>query len=390
MFPDLLGPAPTFAPGGPFDIERIGAQFRAITLPDARSLLPGWSGQIVASSATVAKANRARLGRRALGVLALLGAVAGFVGMPSLAIVWIGIGIFGLVKFFGGSVEQAPFRKAYTDADARARSLEQAFIDRLGLAELLAVRIDVESWINAYRELDRDMANDLQRLKTSREARKRDEFLDRFLIRRARIAGIGPAKTATLASYGIETAADIKANAVRAVPGFGKAMAAKLVAWRKIHEDKFRYNAVPDASDVQAENAVRANWAAKRIDLQAKIRSGVSALQTGPQQIATRARVSDPALIDALGRRAQAEHDLKALGIPVPPSNAANAPGIRPSSTPKPSSGSTPPMTQTTSSLPTCPQCGSPMRRRTARKGRRAGRQFWGCSRYPSCRGTRS
>ena len=38
---------------------------------------------------------------------------------------------------------------------------------------------------------------------------------------------------------------------------------------------------------------------------------------------------------------------------------------------------------------PTCPRCGKPMRRRTARKGPNAGNPFWGCSRYPDCRGTR-
>lgn len=36
----------------------------------------------------------------------------------------------------------------------------------------------------------------------------------------------------------------------------------------------------------------------------------------------------------------------------------------------------------------TCPVCGSRMVRRTARTGERAGRDFWGCSRFPSCRGT--
>jgi len=38
---------------------------------------------------------------------------------------------------------------------------------------------------------------------------------------------------------------------------------------------------------------------------------------------------------------------------------------------------------------PTCPQCGKPMALRTARKGQRAGSQFWGCSGYPECKGTR-
>lgn len=38
---------------------------------------------------------------------------------------------------------------------------------------------------------------------------------------------------------------------------------------------------------------------------------------------------------------------------------------------------------------PDCPKCRSPMVRRTAQKGSNAGSQFWGCSRYPACRGTR-
>lgn len=36
-----------------------------------------------------------------------------------------------------------------------------------------------------------------------------------------------------------------------------------------------------------------------------------------------------------------------------------------------------------------CPACGSGMVKRTARKGANAGGQFWGCSRYPTCRGIR-
>jgi len=40
-------------------------------------------------------------------------------------------------------------------------------------------------------------------------------------------------------------------------------------------------------------------------------------------------------------------------------------------------------------SAPNCPQCGKPMARRIARKGTRAGSEFWGCSGFPACRGTR-
>lgn len=37
----------------------------------------------------------------------------------------------------------------------------------------------------------------------------------------------------------------------------------------------------------------------------------------------------------------------------------------------------------------TCPRCGSRMVLRVAKKGKHPGTKFWGCSRYPKCRGTR-
>ena len=39
--------------------------------------------------------------------------------------------------------------------------------------------------------------------------------------------------------------------------------------------------------------------------------------------------------------------------------------------------------------IPTCPLCSSPMKERVARRGADAGSRFWGCSRYPACKGTR-
>jgi restriction system protein len=39
---------------------------------------------------------------------------------------------------------------------------------------------------------------------------------------------------------------------------------------------------------------------------------------------------------------------------------------------------------------PVCPSCGARMIRRTARRGSAEGSKFWGCSRYPTCKGTRA
>ncbi len=37
--------------------------------------------------------------------------------------------------------------------------------------------------------------------------------------------------------------------------------------------------------------------------------------------------------------------------------------------------------------IPPCPKCGKPTVLRTAKSGRNTGKQFWGCSAYPDCRG---
>lgn len=41
----------------------------------------------------------------------------------------------------------------------------------------------------------------------------------------------------------------------------------------------------------------------------------------------------------------------------------------------------------TETSPPLCPACGGATVLHTARKGSRAGKQFWGCAKYPACKG---
>ena len=45
-----------------------------------------------------------------------------------------------------------------------------------------------------------------------------------------------------LASYGIESAADVDRASIRAIPGFGETLAENLVSWRRGHEQEFRFN----------------------------------------------------------------------------------------------------------------------------------------------------
>lgn len=45
---------------------------------------------------------------------------------------------------------------------------------------------------------------------------------------------------------------------------------------------------------------------------------------------------------------------------------------------------------QGSEAVPACPSCGSSMIRRTAKRGANAGSRFWGCSKYPDCKGIRN
>lgn len=54
---------------------------------------------------------------------------------------------------------------------------------------------------------------------------------------------------------------------------------------------------------------------------------------------------------------------------------------LAPSSTPSP--------TQPAAASPVCPKCNSEMKKRVARQGANAGKEFWGCIAYPRCNGTR-
>lgn len=382
---------------GPFDLEAVWAAIRAVRIPRPEEALPTWSGNVGPPSAAVTQAKSNGPEKAIYGVLALLAAIIGFFNVPHLGLLWGGLGVYGLVALLTkAKVDPAPFRRAYVDADSRVRLLSMAHLQRIGLKEIFVLRADLEDCVARYRQVEGDLAQVLIKLKSTREARQRIDFLDRFLIGRATIPGIGPAKTATLTSFGIETAADITASAVRAVPGFGEALTGKMLAWRQSHEAKFRYNPSPDPSDIQAENAARSASAARQIDLQKKLRSGLAALQTAAPRCLSANSAPDQSLLQALAERAKAQEDCAVLGIHVPtpavvtievPKRAPVQPARSPAPLTPTHSSATGPARSPASNA--CPICGASMVRRTARKGKRAGSQFWGCSKYPSCKGTR-
>lgn len=389
MFPDLTSVTPNI-PTDSLGTEQAIREILAFRFPMVTDLLPAAATPRGASSALQEARSRKR-GRFLFGLLLMGGAVAGFIFATLAWFVWIGLAIWGWAIFSDREVESGPFQKAFKDADERVQRELSAFVQRNGMTEVVKVRGDLDAAITAYKEHDDALAREFMRMKSNRESRQLQAYLDRFSIRRANISGIGPAKTATLISFGIETAADVSQSAVLRVPGFGDVMTGRLVAWRREHESRFKYDPRPNSQDVADERALRGRFAVEKAKLESTIRNGLGTLRNAKARLdALPAKaISDGALMDALAVRAQAEQDLRELGALVPASTVSLKVTPPPRPAPQPLSAPrvttpTQPRVTTTSGTPTCPNCGSPMQRRSGRYG-----QFWGCSRYPACTGTR-
>src|SRR5262249_52973271 len=100
----------------------------------------------------------------------------------------------------------------------------------------------LEAFHAEWNSLPARRAARLQELERDRFKQQLEDYLENFFIEHATIPGIGPGRKATLESYGIETAADVDKHRIVAVPGFGPAMAEKLVEWRRETERGFQFD----------------------------------------------------------------------------------------------------------------------------------------------------
>jgi len=98
--------------------------------------------------------------------------------------------------------------------------------------------------------------------------------------------------------------------------------------------------------------------------------------------VVTSGRFTDDAKAFAEGRNVQLVDGPKLFSMIKQAKLSLTATAQQPASKPQ--------ITQSKAAIePTCPQCGSGMVKRTARKGGNAGGEFWGCSKFPTCKGVR-
>jgi DNA-binding helix-hairpin-helix protein with protein kinase domain len=216
---------------------------------------------------------------QAVGFFFFAGGIACFkeggIQLGMLGLILCGI---GLVLWFGDSVET---RNTAQREVAAAKAEYDAFSERWSRDTSVAAFADKFRALEAVRAELSDLPNERQhglaKLAAEREARQRTRYLDGCEIARATIYNIGASRTAMLASYGIETAADVDESAILKIPGFGPTYTAALVAWRKECEREFRVDPNEPINPLDV--------AALDNQLEARRQRLISALRQGPVEL---------------------------------------------------------------------------------------------------------
>ncbi len=115
----------------------------------------------------------------------------------------------------------------YAEASRDAHEYGDA-LDELRATNFATARAERDRW----KAVPAQRAARLHALRVEAERRQLERFLDRHPLTEISVLGIGPTRLATLAAFGVTTAADIDVATLDGVPGIGPAMRDRLLDWR--------------------------------------------------------------------------------------------------------------------------------------------------------------
>jgi DNA-binding helix-hairpin-helix protein with protein kinase domain len=177
-----------------------------------------------------------------------------------------------------------------------------------------AKRQALQARYNRYRALSEELERELRRLETHLRQIQLRAFLENQFIDTAQIPGIYTTDQMALASYGIETAADVSPEALRTVPGFGQRLGrqrrAALLAWRQELERRFDFDP-RQGVDPTAIASLRRRYAQERSRIEQELLAGPAELAKIKGVILQQRTQLEAILIRQNLREAQAEADLR-------------------------------------------------------------------------------
>jgi TonB family protein len=132
-------------------------------------------------------------------------------------------------------------QRSLNDAEARLKQIGHQW-DALPPGDYRDERQRLQVELKEYAALDTAYKAGMDDLERRRRELQLLDCLDHYSLRSEGIKGIGAARKATLASWGIHTAADLTRGKLTQIPGFGSTLVTNLLAWRQRKESSFRFD----------------------------------------------------------------------------------------------------------------------------------------------------
>lgn len=390
-----------------FNVAAIESMLHSLSVPQQIAIMiPAAKGSYSPSTAALAfSLNNTNSGFiRIVGRMGLAAAAVLFFVEHVPKIVPIVVAIGSALMAFRGDDPGNQFTQQYNGVAEKVRARIQHLQSNAPAERANTTRNQVDQKIGEYKALVNDFSNIEKDYSSVRRQQQLDAHLASFSLRGARIPKLTSGDIASLASYGFTTAYDAKNRDVKEAHGIGPVKSSSIMTWVAAVERKFVFRQEFTSADRDAIRLKRDNIISRQQGCADSLTKLIEQLKIDVKAIADWISGRDSQLQQHVEELAQAEADLKHLKRPVPGigtvapyivglskhqrsspyASSGTQPSARPHTPPRHPSGST------TSGTPSCPICGSRMRYRTARRGYRAGRSFWGCSRYPTCHGTRN
>jgi DNA-binding helix-hairpin-helix protein with protein kinase domain len=348
-----------------FDIKAAWAAIQAVPIPTPKELEPQFVDADMPQVSHHILNWRKNRNFNAAFMLVLAGVIA--VIFPKVWFIWLGIVVLGVHKFTYHFPYTKQWRQRYDKIQTQLEQRKAEWRKHTGVEELLKIRASLEEVKAGLEQLPKEMNARVSEYMRNRRSLHLRDYLEQFQIQDAKIHGIGAAKKAALISFGIETAADVTLEKVLQVNGFGPVNSQELVKWREIVESQFEYSPHQNRVDSQFRQTIEADIEAKARKLRNQLSNGARVLSDAVQNLKNLSTTPDAQMSKLHRDRNQLMVDLRYLKERLPVSKAAWR-----------------------TARPTCPECNARMIRRVLKSGPHAGKRFWGCHRYPKCKGALS
>ena len=207
------------------------------------------------------------------------------------------------------SALRAQRTQALRDAESQFRSTEKRYQAEGGERAFLNKRNELLALKQKHEQLRPNYEKEIQNLRNTVRNKQLEHFLERFFIDAHYIPQIGQGRKATLASFGIETAAHVKKHKIVRLKGFGSALAEELMIWRRSIEAKFVFDPQKgvDPNDIKL---IEHRYALERKRIETSLSSGPAQLDQIRKDTLRKREVLRPELEQAARLVSQATADL--------------------------------------------------------------------------------